>query len=99
VRRAIRLGALPLLILSAVVLMILATGAFAQQPSVVAALSSGSVPQPGMVINNANLAGYARVLPSAADLAIKYGLMLRVVPSQRLDWSGDFTAETEKYSG
>jgi hypothetical protein len=56
-------------------------------------------PQSGTLINSANAPIYERFLPPGADLAVKYGLVMRVVPSKRLDWSAGFTAETEKYSG
>jgi Protein of unknown function (DUF1329) len=55
-------------------------------------------PPTGTMINSANASTYEHFLPPGADLAIKYGLTMRLVPTQRLDWSAGFTAETEKYS-
>ena len=51
------------------------------------------------MINSANASAYEHFLPPGADLALKYGLVMRVVPSRRLDWSAGFTTATEKYSG
>jgi hypothetical protein len=75
--------------------------AWAQQLSA-GPVGSGTVsttPPPGAVINSANASTYEHFLPPGADLAIKYGLAMRVVPSRRLDWSAGFTTATEKYSG
>ena len=75
--------------------------AWAQQLSAVSG-GSGSVsapPPPGTVINATNASTYAQFLPPAAQLGIDHGMKLRVVQSKRLDWSGGFTSETEKYSG
>lgn len=80
--------------------MVLASDTFAQQPASVASLPSGStLPSSGTVINSANVSSYEHFIPPGADLAIKYGLTMRIVPTQRLDWSAGFTAQTEKYSG
>ena len=56
-------------------------------------------PQAGTVINSSNASTYLHFLPPAADLAMRYGLVVRVVPTKRLDWSTGFTTATEKYSG
>ena len=78
---------------------IFTANAFAQQSATTANPASASAPQTGSLINAANAANYARFLPPGADIAIKYGLAMRVVSSKRLDWSAGFTAETEQYSG
>jgi hypothetical protein len=57
------------------------------------------LPPPGTVINATNASTYAQFLPPAAEVGIDHGMTLRVVQSKRLDWSGGFTSETEKYSG
>ncbi|MGO9607968.1 MAG: DUF1329 domain-containing protein [Candidatus Binataceae bacterium] len=81
-------------------LTIFAVNAFAQQSTNSASIAPAiSSPQSGTVITAANSTSYARFLPPGADLAIKYGLVMRVIPAKRLDWSEGFTAETEKYSG
>jgi hypothetical protein len=54
---------------------------------------------PGTLIDSTNATRYAQFLPAAAQAAIPYGLKVRVVPTQRLDWSTGFTKATEKYSG
>jgi hypothetical protein len=75
--------------------------AWAQQVSAVSS-GSGSVsapPPPGTVITATNASTYAQFLPPAAEVFIDHGMTLRVVQSKRLDWSGGFTSETEKYSG
>jgi hypothetical protein len=78
----------------------------------VAVLSSASRPQaappsppvgantllPGTLIDSGNDARYTQFLPAAVQAAIRYGLKVRVVPTQRLDWSAGFTKATEKYS-
>jgi len=61
--------------------------------------SASKPPPPGIVISAANASTFAQFLPPAADLGIKYGLTMRVVPTKRIDWSEGFTAATEKYSG
>jgi hypothetical protein len=61
--------------------------------------STSGPPAPGTVVNATNASSYAQFLPPAAGIGVEHGLTLRVVPSKRLDWSGDFTAATEKYSG
>ena len=53
---------------------------------------------PGILIDSSNVTRYAQILPAAAQAAIRYGLKVRVVPTQRLDWSTGFTKATEKYS-
>ncbi|MGO9450753.1 MAG: DUF1329 domain-containing protein [Candidatus Binataceae bacterium] len=81
-------------------LTIFAVNAFAQQSTSSPAIAPATTsPQTGTVITAANSTSYARFLPPGADLAIKYGLAMRVTPTKRLDWSEGFTAETEKYSG
>jgi hypothetical protein len=60
--------------------------------------STAVTPPAGTVIDKTNASKYAASLPPGADLAIDKGFALRVVPSERIDWSGGFTAETEKYS-
>ena len=55
--------------------------------------------QPGTLIDSSDDARYAQFLPAAAQAAIRHGLKIRVVPTQRLDWSSGFTKATEKYSG
>src|SRR5260370_30133046 len=77
----------------------LAAGVYAQQSGTTASPAPASTPPPGSLINTANASNYARFLPPGADVAIKYGLALRVVPSKRLDWSAGFTAATQQYSG
>jgi hypothetical protein len=75
--------------------------ALAQQLSAVSG-GSGSVsapPPPGTVITATNASTYAQLLPPAAEVGISHGMTLRIVQSKRLDWSGGFTSETEKYSG
>ncbi|MGO9453801.1 MAG: DUF1329 domain-containing protein [Candidatus Binataceae bacterium] len=72
--------------------------ALAQQSTAPAPIPSAP-PQPGTVINAGDASIYARFLPPGGDLALKYGLVMRIVPSKRLDWSAGFTAETEKSSG
>jgi serine-type D-Ala-D-Ala carboxypeptidase/endopeptidase len=57
-----------------------------------------SPPIPGMNIDLSNATSYAPFIPSAAELAIDHGFTMRIVPTERLDWSGGFTAQTEKYS-
>ena len=61
--------------------------------------SVSASPPPGTVINATNTSTYAQFLPPAAEVGINHGMTLRVVQSKRLDWSGGFTSETEKYSG
>ncbi|MFZ0676373.1 DUF1329 domain-containing protein [Candidatus Binatus sp.] len=78
---------------------IFTANAFAQQSATTANPASASAPQSGSLINTANASNYSRFLPPGADVAIKYGLAMRVVSSKRLDWSAGFTAETEQYSG
>jgi len=76
-----------------------ATVACAQQPAASGPLPSASAPQPaGATINTANLSAYEQILPAAAKLAVTRGLTIRIVPTERLDWPGSFTAATEKYS-
>jgi hypothetical protein len=83
-----------------VALTVLATDALAQQPTRGASpVPSSAPPQACTVINSANASTYGNFLPSAADLAIRYGLVMGVVPTKRLDWSAGFTTDTEKYSG
>src|SRR6202035_4123895 len=75
--------------------------AWAQQRSAVS-VGSGSnsaPPPPGSVVNATNASTYAQVLPPAAEVGINHGMTLRVVQTKRLDWSGAFMSETEKYSG
>lgn len=67
------------------------SAAFAQE-------STSKPPPPGTVISAANASTFARFLPPAADLGIKYGMTMRVIPTKRIDWSEGFTAATEKYS-
>ena len=87
-------------LLSAIFVLVLATNASMQQSTAATSASPGlTPPQPGSVINSANASTYEHFLPPGADLAIKYGLATRVVPSKRLDWSAGFTSATEKYSG
>ena len=54
---------------------------------------------PGTLIDSSNAGRYSQFLPAAAQAAISYGLKVRVVPTQRLDWSTGFAKATEKYSG
>jgi hypothetical protein len=54
---------------------------------------------PGTLIDSSNDGQYAQFLPAAAPAAIRHGLKVRVVPTQRLDWSTGFTKAAEKYSG
>src|ERR1700676_3630029 len=61
--------------------------------------SVSNPPPPGTVVNASNASAYGQFLPPAADLGIKYGMTMRVVPSKRIDWSEGFTSATEKYSG
>ena len=75
--------------------------AYAQQPPTVAGGSGlgSATPSPGTVINATNASTYTHILPPAADVGINHGMTLRVVATKRLDWSGGFASETEKYSG
>ncbi len=82
-----------------VALSFLATNALAQQLAQAGSPIPASLPSAGTVINSANASTYEHFLPPGANLAIKYGLTMRIVLTQRLDWSAGFTAETEKYSG
>ena len=82
-----------------VVLMIFVAFDVAEPPpSATPTAPAAASPQPGILISAANSSTYARLLPPGADLAIKYGLTMRVVPARRLDWSAGFTSETEQYS-
>jgi hypothetical protein len=81
-------------------LMLVATNASAQlSPPAILASPGATPPQPSTVINPTNASAYSHFLPPGADLATKYGLVMRVVPTKRLDWSTGFTTATEKYSG
>ena len=66
--------------------------AFAQRPD------SSSSPAVGAVISSASQSTYTRFLPPAAELGLKYGMTMRIVPTKRIDWSEGFTSATEKYS-
>jgi Protein of unknown function (DUF1329) len=74
--------------------------------SVVCAQSPASDPSPsalarppaGTTIDAANLSAYEQIIPTAAQLAVTRGFTIRIIPTERLDWPGSFTAATEKYS-
>jgi hypothetical protein len=57
-----------------------------------------SPPNPGTNIDLNNATSYAPFIPPVAELAIDHGFTMRIVPTERLDWSSGFAAETEKYS-
>ena len=71
--------------------------ASAQTPSSSPSPQSGA-PAPGTIIDAGNVAAYTKYLPSAAEMAVRHGLAIRVVPTKRLDWSAGFTHATEKYA-
>ncbi|HZC45249.1 MAG TPA: DUF1329 domain-containing protein, partial [Candidatus Acidoferrum sp.] len=52
----------------------------------------------GTIIDVADVSAYEQILPAAAKLAVMRGLKIKIVPTERLDWPGSFTAATEKYS-
>jgi D-alanyl-D-alanine-carboxypeptidase/D-alanyl-D-alanine-endopeptidase len=60
---------------------------------------AATAPAPGATIDAGNVESYLRFLPAAAELAVDHGFAMRIVPNQRLDWSGSFAAETERYAG
>lgn len=53
---------------------------------------------PRTIVNASNAPGFFRFLAPAAELGLKYGMTMRVVPTTRIDWSEGFTSATEKYS-
>ena len=52
----------------------------------------------GTTIDTTNLSTYEQTLPAAAKLAVTRGLTIKIIPTERFDWPGSFTAATEKYS-
>lgn len=81
----------------AMFLMILA-GVSLAEPTATVTPTSPSPLAPGTRIDASNVATYSRFLPAAAELAVRHGFSIRVVPTKRLDWSTGFTQATEKYS-
>ncbi|HEY6417820.1 MAG TPA: DUF1329 domain-containing protein [Candidatus Binataceae bacterium] len=57
------------------------------------------IPAAGTVIDSANVDGFAAVIPGALQFAIRHGLSITVVPTQRIDWPAGYQHDTEKYSG
>jgi len=53
---------------------------------------------PGTVVNAENAERYANFIPAAAMLAIRHGLRLETMPTNRIQWSKGFQDATEKYS-
>ena len=70
-----------------------------QEGSKAATAVSAPSPKPGAVISLDNLSGFSAVLPAAAAIAVQHGFKIRVAPTARLDWPGEFKDATEKYSG
>jgi Protein of unknown function (DUF1329) len=60
--------------------------------------SARARPPAGTTIDTANLSAYEQIIPAAAQLAVTRGFTIRIIPTERLDWPGSFTAATEKYS-
>jgi Protein of unknown function (DUF1329) len=60
--------------------------------------SASARPAAGTTIDATNLPAYEQILPAAAQLAVTRGLTIRIIPTERFDWPGGFTAATEKYS-
>jgi len=53
---------------------------------------------PGTLIDVKNVAAYTQYLPAAAEMAIRHGFQIKVVPTTRIEWSAGFTQATEKYA-
>ena len=77
--------------------------ALAQSPNATTTPSSYGKPAPeelapGTEISSANADSFAKFLPEAAKAAVAHGLTMKIVPSQRIQWSQGFENATEKYS-
>src|SRR5258708_34119589 len=59
---------------------------------------AASVLRPGTLIDASNVSSFTSYLPAAAALAIRQGFKIRIVPTDRLQWSSGFESATEKYS-
>jgi hypothetical protein len=79
-------------------LIVFAATVACAQPAANPAASVSARPAAGTTIDAANLEAYEQVLPAAAQLAVTRGLTIKIVPTERFDWPGSFTAATEKYS-
>jgi hypothetical protein len=75
-----------------------ATAACAQPPASDPSVSPSVHPSAGTTIDATNLTAYEQILPAAAQLAVTRGLTIKIIPTERFDWPGSFTAATEKYS-
>src|SRR5258708_22448421 len=75
-----------------------ATVACAQPTASNPSPSASTNPQAGTTIDTTSLPAYEQILPAAAQLAVTRGLTIKIVPTERFDWPGSFTAATEKYS-
>jgi hypothetical protein len=79
-------------------LIVFAATVACAQPAANPAAFVSARPAAGTTIDAANLEAYEQVLPAAAQLAVTRGLTIKIVPTERFDWPGSFTAATEKYS-
>ena len=75
-----------------------ATVACAQPAASNPSPSASTHPPAGTTIDATNLSAYEQILPAAAQLAVTRGLTIKIVPTERFNWPGSFTAATEKYS-
>ncbi len=64
----------------------------AAHPAAPASLSAGTV------IDSRNANQFASYIPAAAMFAVGHGFRIKVVPTERIQWSAGFEQETEKYS-
>lgn len=60
--------------------------------------SAAAALQSGTTIGANNADAYASSIPAAARFALKHGFHIKVVPTERIQWSAGFQHETERYS-
>ncbi|HEY6418971.1 MAG TPA: DUF1329 domain-containing protein [Candidatus Binataceae bacterium] len=65
--------------------------------ALVAAGVAGAAVKPGDVINKAHAANVAELVSPGNYLMVQRGMMLRIVPTGKLEWPPPFRAATEKY--
>jgi hypothetical protein len=60
--------------------------------------TAARVPAVGTRIDNRNLDRYSAMIPQALKFAIMHGLVVNVVPDERIAWPTAYERDTEKYS-
>jgi hypothetical protein len=55
-------------------------------------------PDPRSIIDSGNASKFFNYVPGAAMFALQHGFQIKVVPTERLDWSEGYKQATEKYS-